>query len=196
VGTDHKPWNNPMISFVVADTLLRLSLRKRGMLPAPQRPSKISSKTSSCGSKNGHNTARETMRCPRVMRSELHQQAEKRAEKRRHQVFMTKLDDASHTPFGGGSAPSQRRGECRMHRTPGCTYYFGSLFSARVSGDGGRHAYRHKVRRHVCYDFSFMGATNPKPIGCRATVVPSIRSWRCRLSPGLSNLVRALATSE
>src|SRR5262245_38981349 len=35
-----------------------------------------------------------------------------------------------------------------------------------------------------------------KLIGCRATVVPSIRSWRCRLSPGLSNLVRALATSE
>jgi hypothetical protein len=60
----------------------------------------------------------------------------------------------------------------------------------------GRHAHRHKVRRHVCYDFSFMGATNPKPIGCRATVVASIRSWRCRLSPGLSNLVRALATSE
>jgi hypothetical protein len=62
--------------------------------------------------------------------------------------------------------------------------------------DGGRHAHRHKVRTHVCYDFSFMSATNPKPIGCRATVVPSIRSWRCRLSPGLSNLVRALATSE
>src|SRR5437016_10486860 len=62
--------------------------------------------------------------------------------------------------------------------------------------DGGRHAHRHKVRRYVCYDFSFMGATNPKPIGCRATVVASIRSWRCRLSPGLSNLVRALATSE
>jgi hypothetical protein len=64
------------------------------------------------------------------------------------------------------------------------------------TGDGRGHVHRHKVRRHVCYDFSFMGATNPKPIGCRATVVPSIRSWRCRLSPGLSNLVRALATSE
>jgi hypothetical protein len=40
------------------------------------------------------------------------------------------------------------------------------------TGNGGRHAHRHKVRRHVCYDFSFMGATNPKPIGCRAYCCP------------------------
>jgi hypothetical protein len=46
-------------------------------------------------------TSREGHRSPRSgpagQRQRLHQQAEKRAEKRRHQVFMAKLDDASAT---------------------------------------------------------------------------------------------------
>jgi hypothetical protein len=30
------------------------------------------------------------------------------------------------------------------------------------TGNGGRHAHRHKVRRYVCYDFFFYGCDKPK----------------------------------